>query len=65
MQKLAFMQQWKKAIENYRKIKEGKLELTDKQLEDLEKECEVIRQRDIIDVDVQHESIELSSDGKY
>ena len=53
-----------KAIDYYRKIKEGKDELTDKQLEDLEKECEAIRQRDIIDVDVKHEAIELSSDGK-
>jgi len=53
-----------KAIENYRKIKEGKQELTDKQLEDLEKECEAIRQREIIDVDEQHEAIELSADGK-
>ena len=53
-----------KAIDYYRKIKEGKQELTDKQLEDLEKECEVIRQREIIDVDVHHESIELSADGK-
>ena len=53
-----------KAIENYRKIKEGKLELTDKQLEELEKECEAIRQRDIIDVDAPHEIMELSADGK-
>ena len=36
-----------KAIENYRKIKEGKKELTDKELEDLEKECEAIRQREV------------------
>ena len=48
-----------KAIDNYRKIKEGKQELTDKQLEDLEKECEAIRQREIIDVDEQHEAIEF------
>ena len=53
-----------KAIEYYRKIKEGKEELTDKQLDELEKECEAIRQREIIDVDVQHDSIELSADGK-
>ena len=53
-----------KAIENYRKIKEGKKELTDKELEDLEKECEAIRQREIIDVDEHHEAIELSADGK-
>ena len=38
-----------KAIDNYRKIKEGKEELTEKQLDELEKECEAIRQRDIID----------------
>ena len=54
-----------KAIDNYRKIKEGKEELTDKQLEDLEKECEAIRQREIIDVDdiflnpIFHNSVEL------
>lgn len=53
-----------KAIENYRKIKEGKLELTEKELEQLDKECEAIRQRDIIDVDVQHDAMELSADGK-
>ena len=53
-----------KAIENYRKIKEGKKELTDKELENLEKECEAIRQREIIDVDEQHEAIELLADGK-
>ena len=53
-----------KAIENYRKIKEGKLELSEKELEKLEKECEAIRQRQIIDVDIQHDAIELSSEGK-
>ena len=53
-----------KAIDNYRKIKEGKLELTEKQREQLEKECEAIRQRKIIDVDVQHDAIEVMSDGK-
>jgi DNA-directed RNA polymerase I, II, and III subunit RPABC2 len=53
-----------KAIENYRKIKEGKEELTEKELERLDKECETIRQREIIDVDKNHEPIELSLDGK-
>jgi DNA-directed RNA polymerases I, II, and III subunit RPABC2 len=53
-----------KAIDNYRKIKEGKEELTEKEHEQLDKECEIIRQREIIDVDKNHESIELSSDGK-
>tara|TARA_B100001123_G_scaffold172325_1_gene198077 strand:+ start:784 stop:1329 length:546 start_codon:yes stop_codon:yes gene_type:complete len=53
-----------KAIENYRKIKEGKEELTDKEIDALEKQCEAIRQREIIDIDEQHEAIELTSDGK-
>jgi len=53
-----------KAIENYKKIKEGKKELTEKEQDQLEKECEAIRQREIIDVDEQHEAIELTADGK-
>ena len=53
-----------KAIENYRKIKEMKVELTEKELDALDKECEVIRQRKIVDVDVKHEPSDLSSDGK-
>ena len=53
-----------KAIENYRKIKEAKGELTEKEQDVLEKECEAIRQREIIDVDEHHEIMELSSDGK-
>ena len=53
-----------KAIENYKKIKIGKKEFTEKEQENLEKECEIIRQREIIDVDKQHDFIELSSDGK-
>ena len=53
-----------KAIENYRKIKEAKGELTEKELDQLDKECEMIRQRQIIDIDKEHEGIELSADGK-
>ena len=53
-----------KAIENYKKIKEAKGELTEKEQDQLEKECEAIRQREIIDVDKQHEAIELTEDGK-
>ena len=53
-----------KAIENYRRIKEGKIELTEKEQENLEKQCEIIRQREIIDIDEKHESVELSADGK-
>ena len=53
-----------KAVENYRKIKIGKEELTEKELEKLEKECETIRQRQIIDVDLQHDATELDVEGK-
>ena len=53
-----------KAIEMYRKIKIGKSELTEKELDILDKECEVIRQRQIIDVDTQHDVVELTGDGK-
>ena len=53
-----------KAIDNYRRIKEGKAELTDKEIEALEKQCQIIREREIIDVDEEHEAIELTSDGK-
>jgi len=53
-----------KAIENYRKIKEGKEELTEKEQDALEKQCEIIRQREIIDVDIQHDAMEISAEGK-
>jgi len=53
-----------KAIENFRKIKEGKQELTEKEQDALEKQCEIIRQREIIDVDEIHNAVELSADGK-
>ena len=53
-----------KAIENFKKIKEGKGELTDKEQEQLEKQCEAIRQREIIDIDEQHDAVELTADGK-
>ena len=53
-----------KAIENYKKIKEAKGELTEKEQEQLEKQCEAIRQREIIDIDKQHEAVELTADGK-
>ena len=53
-----------KAIDNYRRIIEGKQELTEKQQDALDKECEIIRQRAIIDIDQQHSPIELSAEGK-
>tara|TARA_B110000438_G_C15556716_1_gene539358 strand:+ start:165 stop:707 length:543 start_codon:yes stop_codon:yes gene_type:complete len=53
-----------KAIDMYRKVKEMDVELTEKELEELDKECETIRQRKIIDVDDQHDPLELNSNGK-
>ena len=53
-----------KAIENYKKIREAKGELTEKEQDELEKQCEAIRQREIIDVDEQHDAVELTADGK-
>ena len=53
-----------KAIDTYRKIREQKGPLDEKELEKLDKECDVIRNRDIIMSDVDHEIKELESDGK-
>jgi len=53
-----------KAIDNFKKVREAQGELSEKEQEELEKECEAIRQRDIIDVDEQHEATELNGEGK-
>ena len=53
-----------KAIDTYRKIREINTELTEKELEELDKKCEQIRQREIIEKDSKHEPIELESDNK-
>ena len=53
-----------KAIETYRKLREQKGPLTDQELAELDKECDVIRGREIIMSDVDHEIQELQSDNK-
>ena len=53
-----------KAIEVYRKIREQKGELSDTELADLDKECDIIRNREIIMSDVEHEIKELDAKGK-
>ena len=53
-----------KAIEMYRKIREQKGPLSDKELEELDKQCDVIRNREIIMSDGTHEIKELSDGGK-
>lgn len=52
------------AITAYRKIKEGKNELSEKELADLDKECKVIENREIIEVDPVHEVKEIEITGK-
>jgi len=52
------------AIAAYRKIKEGKIELTEKEQIILDKECKIIEEREIIEVDPIHEPIEIELRGK-
>jgi len=52
------------ALAAYRKIKEGKKELTDKELSDLDKECKIIENREIIEIDPIHEPQEIEISGK-
>ena len=55
-----------KAIEQYRKIREmSDVELTEKELAQIDKECEIIKNRDIITQDTEHKPVEIvSDDGK-
>jgi len=53
-----------KAIETYRKLCEQKGPLTEQELAELDKKCDVIRGREIIMSDVDHEIQELQSDNK-
>ena len=43
-----------KAIDDYRKIIENNAELTEKQMDDLDKICNAIREREIIDLSLIH-----------
>ena len=53
-----------KAIETFRKLREQKGPLTEQELAELDKECDVIRNRKIIMSDVEHEIKEIVGDGK-
>ena len=55
-----------KAIEQYRRMREsGREDLTEKEIAEIDKECEVIRNRKIITKDIEHEPIEIvSKDGQ-
>ena len=51
-----------KAIEQYRRIREcGREDLTEKEIAEIDKECEIIRNRKIITKDLEHEPIEIVS----
>jgi len=50
------------AITLYRKVREGKnKDLTEKEIADIDKECEIIRNRQIITKDLQHNPVEIIS----
>jgi len=50
------------AITLYRKVREGKnKELTEKEIADIEKECEIIRNRQVITKDLQHKPVEITN----
>lgn len=53
-----------KAIDDYRRIIENNAELTEKQMDDLDKVCNAIREREIIDKDHEHTPEELESENK-
>ena len=55
-----------KAIELFRKIREGgRVDLTEKEIAEIDKECEIIRNREIITKDLEHEPMDITNkDGK-
>ena len=51
-----------KAIEQYRKLREGSgTDRTDKEIAEIEKQCEIIRNREIITQDVEHKPTEITT----
>ena len=50
------------AITLYRKVREGKnKELTEKEIANIDKECEIIRNREVITKDLQHKPVEITN----
>jgi len=50
------------AIALYRKVREGKSkDLTEKEIVSIDKECEIIRNRQVITKDLQHKSVEITN----
>ena len=51
-----------KAIELFRKVREGKnKELTEKEIANIDKECEIIRNRQVITKDLPHKPVEITN----
>ena len=49
------------AIALFRKIREGKnKDLTEKEIAEIDKECEIIKNREIITKDIEHKSVEIT-----
>ena len=55
-----------KAIEQFRKVREcGSEDITEKEIAEIDKECEIIRNREIITKDIPHKKVEITSkDGQ-
>ncbi len=52
------------AIEQFRKISEmGKVDLTEKEITEIDKKCEIIRNRQIITKDLPHEAVEVTDNN--
>jgi len=50
------------AITLYRKVREGKnKELTEKEIANIDKECEIIRNRQVITKDLEHKPVEITN----
>ena len=53
-----------KAIEQFRKISEmGEVDLTEKEITEIDKKCEIIRNRQIITKDLPHEAVEVTDNN--
>ena len=54
------------AIEQYKKIRvDGREDLTEKEIAEIDKECEIIRNREIITKDLEHKSMDITNkDGQ-
>ena len=54
-----------KAIELFRKVREGdNVDLTEKEIAEIDKECEIIRNREVIIKDIEHTPTEITEGGK-